>query len=73
MRKLRALLWRIRHALFGDPCCEQPRAHTVDWPVMAYHCGACRAWVCGWCSGAADDLPDLCDDCWCELHDGVCA
>lgn len=32
-----------------------------------YQCAGCRRWV-GWCFGAADDMPDHCDDCWSKAH-----
>ena len=28
-----------------------------------YTCRGCER-ACGWCFGAADEHPDLCDDCW---------
>ena len=31
----------------------------------AFVCALCRRLV-GWCFGCADELPDACDDCFCE-------
>ena len=31
----------------------------------AYKCRHCHK-LFGWCYGAADELPDYCDDCWAE-------
>lgn len=35
--------------------------------VRLYLCPGCTRLV-PWCFGAADDRPELCDDCWCEAH-----
>lgn len=32
-----------------------------------YVCEVCRREV-PWCFGAADDMPDACDDCWYAAH-----
>lgn len=32
-----------------------------------FECVECKREVC-WCMGAWDDMPDVCDDCWCEAH-----
>lgn len=32
-----------------------------------YRCAWCRRDV-PWCMGASDDMPDVCDDCWCAAH-----
>jgi hypothetical protein len=31
-----------------------------------YSCPGCRR-TCGWCFGCADDMIELCDDCWYEV------
>lgn len=30
-----------------------------------YRCPTCLRWW-PWCIGAADDAPEICDDCWCD-------
>jgi len=32
-----------------------------------YVCRGCKRRV-PWCFGAADDMPDHCDDCWAKAH-----
>lgn len=35
-----------------------------DTPVMYFRCARCQRLLCAWCEGAADDQPDLCNECW---------
>lgn len=36
-------------------------------PLLVYACPGCKRLV-PWCFGAADDMPDHCDDCWSVAH-----
>jgi len=52
------------------PCtCEGAICGTAGDKVLIrrYKCSGCKRKV-PWCFGAADDAPNLCDDCWGELH-----
>ena len=40
--------------------------HVRD-PENAWFCPLCRRWVC-WCTGCADEGPDICDDCWYSMQ-----
>lgn len=31
-----------------------------------FRCARCKRW-CGYCFGCSDDMPELCDDCWCDV------
>lgn len=33
-----------------------------------FKCSVCKT-MQPWCFGAADDMPDACDACWCDLTD----
>jgi hypothetical protein len=42
---------------------------------LCQECEHCETWVCWmcfrrvpWSNGAADDMPDLCDECWSAAH-----
>lgn len=39
-------------------------------PGQTLECNICRR-LMPWCMGAADDMEDSCDDCWCEAHGEV--
>jgi hypothetical protein len=54
MRKQR--LWEPRAVPFPPNC---------GGVFVCSRCGRAT----GWCRGCADDLPELCDDCWCATHD----
>jgi len=41
-----------------SPVTRRPLAYT-----LRYRCAGCHRSV-PWCFGAADDLPEMCDDCW---------
>jgi hypothetical protein len=51
-------------------CGEQPVAPQFDITCEAcvYDCSGCGL-VTPYESGAADDLPDYCDECWVKSHD----
>ncbi len=34
---------------------------------QTFTCCVCKRSV-PWSQGAADDMPEACDDCWCEAH-----
>lgn len=42
-------------------------------PDGRWRCARCKRVFHDFCSGAADDLPHLCDDCWCKVHRGDAA
>ena len=44
-----------------------PARRPTMGPLL-YRCPGCRRLV-PWCLGAADDKPELCDDCWAEAVD----
>lgn len=46
-------------------------AHMVD-AKKAHRCAGCNRIMCP-LDGAADDMPDHCDDCWMEVHSGEAA
>jgi hypothetical protein len=48
--------------LGAQPCGCDGEICTDD--VLVYQCPCCLRFV-PWCFGAGDDMPDLCDDCWC--------
>lgn len=49
---------------------HQPGCAGSDECGGTFDCTCCGR-ECGWCFGAADDLPDYCDDCWAEHHQGA--
>lgn len=50
------------------PECLEPEDHRRDWPKMAFVCKGCKRYVCGWCEGGSDDLPNHCDKCWADTY-----
>jgi len=60
----------VRDALGGnvEPYGSAPGHGTHCWcGGRRYTCPGCRRFVLE-CDGAADDAPELCDDCWGVLH-----
>lgn len=41
-----------------------------DKVARVFRCAGCKRFV-PWCFGAADDLPDHCDDCWAKRHEAA--
>ena len=60
--RARWILWRNR----------KPRHELCSCllPCPLYVCNACQAWT-PWCNGAADDMPGVCDACWCKYDEGA--
>jgi len=52
----------VRKHCDGTRSRECPHGETES-----YRCKRCRRRCC-WCFGAADDLPDHCDDCWAKVN-----
>jgi len=60
----------------GEPLPEHWEQHAII-PVnrqaegcrcnTVYECQACGT-RCGWCFGASDGMPAVCDDCWCRYE-----
>lgn len=48
-----------------EGCSDKHCAETYEVPPghAKFFCQGCEHWV-GWCKGCADDMPELCDDCW---------
>jgi hypothetical protein len=44
--------------------CQQCDDEGCDGPT--FFCSGCGKWV-SWDKGVADDMPELCDDCWCHV------
>lgn len=42
------------------------RVYDVSPEEARFQCVWCERWV-GYCMGAADDMPALCDDCYCRV------
>jgi hypothetical protein len=74
-KNLSTKIWNLSQNLL-EKLNRPPRAcHYSRSPIFCSGCepGAlfeCN--ICGrlmpWCKGAADDLPDSCDDCWSAVH-----
>ena len=45
----------------------------MDPKIMMFRCTGCQKLKCGWCEGAADGHPGLCDDCWKETTEAEAA
>lgn len=46
-----------------EKCARSYRKSPGD---ARFQCNRCERWV-GYCMGAADDMPGLCDDCFCII------
>jgi hypothetical protein len=58
-------------AACGD---DLPPASTINCitdPQTLWKCIGCKRRFHPTCSGAADDMPDHCDDCFSEAHNGA--
>jgi hypothetical protein len=51
----------------GGELCRRSSTGSELAYTKRYRCLKCRRYV-PWCFGAADDKPELCDDCWAEAH-----
>lgn len=51
----------------GTLCRKSPVTGRDLAFTLRYKCPGCKRRV-PWCFGAADDLPELCDDCWRKAH-----
>lgn len=52
----------------GSVCQDKHGNPATRW----YRCARCQRRV-PWCFGAADDMPELCDDCWAAARPAVSA
>lgn len=52
----------------GEMCRRSPISRRGLAFTLRFLCARCRRRV-PWCFGAADDRPELCDDCWAEGTD----
>lgn len=50
---------------------REGRALTEDGEVFFFHCPGCEKVFCHICEGGADDMPEHCDTCWCEVFHGA--
>ena len=44
---------------------------TESTDQTLWQCIGCKRWFHPSCSGASDDMPDHCDDCFSEAHKGA--
>jgi len=45
-----------------------PHPFVCEWSSdQTFVCAMCQRTAC-YCQGAADDMPDVCDECWCDAH-----
>lgn len=63
----RELLWRATFVGCEGDChwCDEERQ---DGMPRTFVCGACER-LCCYCFGCNDDMPAVCDDCWCKYSD----
>lgn len=51
---------RSRRFAYGNEA-DYP-AKREPWRCLKFRCAGCKQWQ-PWCNGAADETPELCDDC----------
>lgn len=49
----------------GEHMCASTNHEDCAREGDLWQCESCGRWFC-WSEGAADKLPDLCDDCYCK-------
>lgn len=52
---------------------DRPSPLSPFGPDERWKCPRCKHVYHHFCSGAADDLPEICDECWCKAHRGDAA
>ncbi len=65
---LTSILFSVKQPMPKPPECREPENHEQDWDAMEFVCRGCGRFVCGWCEGGSDDMPDHCDKCWAKAH-----
>lgn len=58
---------QVAGAVDWKPKCISHDLGGCGYAGSRFVCAHCYRAVC-WCSGAHDDMPDACDQCWADAH-----